>query len=373
MRRLLAPVRDEAIERAVRRSRLRIGFVLVYHGLARETGDPVRELVPPYGENLFDSQLRFLKERYRVVRASSLLEAVASRRPGERVPVSITFDDDLRSHVDRARPALLRHGLPATFFLCGASLDRPLASWSERLQRAVDRGLPGVQQLFGEPASDLSTIQAIGQRIEALEPRERAHVADRLGELVGPDPPDAGLRRRDVLALKEAGFEIGFHTLRHDPLPTLDDEALREALTKGRDELAELLGEQPHLFAYPHGRVDARVAAAVKAAGYRIGFTTTEKAVLAGDDPLLLGRFAPSFLSVRHLASKIAKTLARGGIDGPELARVDALAAAMGRLIDDPELRLRLGRQARLRVDERFSLDRVGAQFRDFLAINPQA
>lgn len=48
---------------------------------------------------------------------------------------------------------------------------------------------------------------------------------------------------------------------------------------------------------------------------------------------------------------------------------VGLLVEAMARLIDDPELRTRLGRQARLRVDERFSLDTVGAQLRDFLAI----
>src|SRR5215210_1594318 len=106
---MMAPSRNEAIQRAVRRSRLSVGFVVVYHGLAAKTGDPQQELVPPYAEQLVDSHLRFLKDRYRVVPGSRLLDAVVSRRGGEPIPVSITFDDDLRSHVVRALPVLREH------------------------------------------------------------------------------------------------------------------------------------------------------------------------------------------------------------------------------------------------------------------------
>jgi glycosyltransferase involved in cell wall biosynthesis len=45
----------------------------------------------------------------------------------------------------------------------------------------------------------------------------------------------------------------------------------------------------------------------------------------------------------------------------------EALADAMGKLLDDPSHRTELARRARLRVDARFSLDVVGAQIRDFL------
>ena len=45
----------------------------------------------------------------------------------------------------------------------------------------------------------------------------------------------------------------------------------------------------------------------------------------------------------------------------------EALADAVGRLLDDPDLRGELARRALLRVDERFSLDVVGEQMRDFL------
>ena len=55
--------------------------------------------------------------------------------------MAITFDDDLRSHVDFAAPLLARVGATATFFLSGSSLDDPNRFWWERLQEAFDRGL----------------------------------------------------------------------------------------------------------------------------------------------------------------------------------------------------------------------------------------
>jgi peptidoglycan/xylan/chitin deacetylase (PgdA/CDA1 family) len=313
IRRALAGVGHGAIERTIRRSGLALGLSVVYHGVAARNGDPRRELTPAHGEALLESQLRFLKERYRVVRASELPDAVNLRRRGERLPVAITFDDDLRSHVERAREALLRHRLPAAFFLSGASLDRPYAFWWDRLQRAFDRGCQDLVALPGEARSAM-TIHSLGARIEELDPADRARLADRLGELVGPDPPEAGLRRHEVVALKHPQIEIGFHTLRHDPLPPLDDAALDEALTAGREELEDLVGERLEMVAYPHGQADARVAEAARAAGYAIGFTTTDAAIGSDSDPLLLGRFAPSVVSQSDFAVQISKILVRGAM-----------------------------------------------------------
>ena len=45
----------------------------------------------------------------------------------------------------------------------------------------------------------------------------------------------------------------------------------------------------------------------------------------------------------------------------------NAFAVALGRLIDDPMLRRELGKRARFRVEQKFSLPAVGAQLSAFL------
>ena len=244
------------IEFRCRWSKRRVGLALCYHRISDPQGDPERELVPPLGIKGFEAHVRYLNRRCRLVRASELLDAARERRRGERFPVAITFDDDLPSHVRGAMPVLERHGAPATFFLCGASLERPFAFWWERLQRAWDRG--GVDQANARGARRGRRQPRGGDDQAALPPQsgQCLPVAVTLwprssGTRVGPDPPDSGMRAGDVERLAAAGFEIGFHTLHHDPLPSLDDRALAEAMIEGKDALERTAGTPIVAIAYP--------------------------------------------------------------------------------------------------------------------------
>lgn len=281
-----------------------IGAALMYHRIAERGGDPADELVPAHATRLFEGHLRHLRATYRLVPASQLLDAVARRPRGGRIPVAVTFDDDVPCHRTDALPVLSRLGTPATFFLSGASLDSPFSFWWERLQRSADRGASL------EPEQS-ETIHEIAARIEGLDPPSRDALAERLLETAGPDPDDAGMRSEDVRTLAAAGLEIGFHTLRHHRLTGLDDDELRAAMVDGRDRLAELAGAPLDTISYPHGKADDRVSSAARAAGYRAGFTNGPGAMTADHDALLLPRLEPPFTSVGHFALQLARALMR--------------------------------------------------------------
>ena len=127
-------------EYAARGSGRRVGLVLAYHRVDDPPGDVERELVPAVGSACFRAQMRHLAARYEIVEAQEILSAASARRRGGKFPVAITFDDDLPTHARVAAPLLAQLGLPATFFLSGASLERPFQFWWERLQDAFDSG-----------------------------------------------------------------------------------------------------------------------------------------------------------------------------------------------------------------------------------------
>ncbi|MFO7573289.1 MAG: polysaccharide deacetylase family protein [Gaiellaceae bacterium] len=293
-----------AVELGLRLSSRRAGIVLVYHALGEHPPDLERDVVPAHHTALFEEQLRYASRRYRIVRAGELLEAARRRRRGERFPLAVTFDDDLGSHVRVAIPIMRRAGVPAAFFLCGASLDRPFAFWWERLQRAAERDLD-LTPVSGAPiaAHDLAL------RIEEATPDVRTDFAERLGRLVGDDPADAGLRASDVRTLVDAGFDVGFHTLRHDRLPPLSADELTTAMVEGRAQLEAVTGQRLVAIAYPHGRADEREARAAREAGFTIGFTGTGSAVTASSSPLLQSRIEPAFTDVRAFAGQLAWAL----------------------------------------------------------------
>ncbi len=289
------------------------GVALVYHRVGPRPGDRARELVPFHEGQLFEGQVRHLVRYYDVVPATRLLEAARARRRGQRFPVAITFDDDLACHATVALPILRGLGAAATFFLCGASLDRPFAFPFERLQRAADEGVPELAAIVtGRPgATEPSRIHELGLTIELMSPDERDAAAARLAAALGPDPPDAGIRAERVRELAEAGMSIGFHTLRHDSLIGLTDDRLAEAMQAGLGQLARAAGSPVDTIGYPHGRADVRVAAAARAAGFRAGFTTRGRPVTPEADPLLQGRISPSLHSVGSLALYLPLTLLR--------------------------------------------------------------
>ena len=260
----------------------------------------MRELVPPKEQTQFLRELRHLRRNFRPVRAAEFTNAVATRRRFERFPVCVTFDDDLRSHLEYALGPLQEEGVPATFFVCGASLQEPRSFWWERLQRAFDDGVPlrrivellppaGVKRLDGQEL-DIHTVAAV---VKSLSPAERDQVDARLLEVAGPDPPESGLRAEAISGLIDAGCGVGFHTRRHDELMQLNDRELRRALFDGRDELEAVLKRPVDLIAYPHGVADRRVAEAASRAGFKLGFTARRCAMTPSADPMLMGRLQP--------------------------------------------------------------------------------
>jgi len=84
-----------------------------------------------------------------------------------------------------------------------------------------------------------------------------------------------GITELQVRKLLDAGWELGAHTITHPDLTTLGADALRREVAGSRAEIARRFGVEPLFFCYPAGRYDARVARAVRAAGFR-GATTTD-------------------------------------------------------------------------------------------------
>lgn len=307
-----------ALDLVLRCSSRKGGVALVYHSVADRPGEPW-EILPAHGTAAYTAQLRHLRRHYRVVPARELQDAVWTRGRGRRFPVAVTFDDDVHSHLAIAAPALRTEGLPATFFLTGASLSAPFAFWWERLQRAVDSGVAdaslvpvgaGLQRRLDLTPGSLD-LRPVAQALERLGVRERDHLAEVLYSRLGPDPPEAGLRAHEIRQLADAGFEIGFHTRRHHRLPLLSDTELEEAMVEGRAELARAAGAETTTIAYPHGKADGRVAAAAIEACLSLGFTVRRAGVRPDSDPLLLPRIQPTHASLGHFALELVGALVR--------------------------------------------------------------
>jgi peptidoglycan/xylan/chitin deacetylase (PgdA/CDA1 family) len=326
-----------ALAVALRASGGRLGLALCYHAVGDPQGRAGWALVPPLGTRAFTQQLRHLRARYRLVLARDLAEATAGRRRGERFPLAITFDDDLAGHAGGTARTLRRLGVPATFFLGGATLERARPYFWQALQAALDAGMSPADPLLPrvpDPGGH-GGAHRLAAAIRAFDHDERDALCEVLVERAG-GPPEPGLRAHAVRELAAAGFEIGFHTRDHEALDRLDDDALRRALRDGRERLEAASGQRLRTIAYPFGLADERVAHAARAAGFEAGFTLAAQPVGTAGDPLLMGRYEPSFASPGHTATELARGLAAALRSRPPELRMPTTDTGARRLAAPP-------------------------------------
>ena len=289
------PVRDAVRAIAALRGR---SLVFVYHRVTA-TEPPLYEVVPSVSPTLFQRQLEALADVGDIV---PLDEIVRDRDRHSRPRFAITLDDDFATHFEDAFPALIRLGVPATFFLSGRSLHGLGPYWFEQLERLVaERGIEAAARLVGLATDRIEDLIVACERDPALQERLEAESHD----------APRHLGRQEIQALSDAGMSIGFHTLRHRILVRLDDEEVVAALTVGRKEIEDVIGRPLGHFAYPHGKADRRTADKTKEAGYEAAWTGRQNALRRGDDQYLLGRWEPGDLGVEDFLAGMAIRLSR--------------------------------------------------------------
>lgn len=211
--------------------------VLAYHSLSDLRGDRV---LAQYGviPEALAAQLDDLAARgHNFVDLDLLLAGLDGRAPLPEKATLVTFDDAYADLVPAAVEVLSRRGVPAVVFAVSGQIGGS-NEWDRHLGAAA-----------------LPLLDAAG-----------------------------------LQALREAGIEIGSHTVNHPQLTRVPAEAVEAEL---RDSAAQIEGAglpRPRALAYPHGEWSAEIATAAAAAGYEAAFTIDHGRVRTGCNRYALPR-----------------------------------------------------------------------------------
>jgi len=242
-------------------------------------------------------------------RCVSLGEAVAAQRAREpaNLPwMAVSFDDGTLDNFEYAAPVLQEAGVTATFFVVAQSARSGHLLWPDRV-------VYGLRALLGQDdgsarAERLALAHGIDRPV-AGDARQQAHdlvaslkkipsdrvdaFADALDEETGRVELAGweGMMTFDqIRSLREAGHEIGSHSLSHPILTNCDDHRLQKECEESRRLLEEELGVKVGAFCYPNGDHDARVVRAVQKAGFTHAVTTDWGTNSVDADPWTLKR-----------------------------------------------------------------------------------
>ena len=260
--------------------------VLIFHRV-RAIPDP---LFP--GEidaQQFDRLCTWLKHWFNVLpldQAAALMQS--GGLPGGALAIS--FDDGYADNHEIALPILQRHGLKATFFIATAFLNGG-RMWNDSVIEAT--------RLCKAPVLDLTRTVAASLGVLAVEslPDKQAAIGRLIGAIKYLPPQERTEWVNAIIALQNAGMQIGAHTANHQILAKLSRSRARQEIAASKQALEAMLGRKIDLFAYPNGKpgtdYSAETVELVRELGFAAAFTTVAAANTAASDPFQLARYTP--------------------------------------------------------------------------------
>jgi peptidoglycan/xylan/chitin deacetylase (PgdA/CDA1 family) len=238
---------------------------------------------------------------------------------------AITFDDGYADNHDIALPILQKLGLTATFFVATGFLNGG-RMWNDSVTECVRLtpldSIPMGDLLGSEfssvPVATLDQKRAAIQRIIAhikYSPlAQRAALAEQVALNAKVQlPQDLMMTSMQLLAMRQAGMQIGAHTTNHPILAKLDMKSARSEIEQSKADLENLLGQRIGLFAYPNGKphedYSAQNVELVSQLGFDAAVCTQRGALRAGADIFQIPRFTPWDRTSLRFAARLATTL----------------------------------------------------------------
>lgn len=258
--------------------------ILCYHGIG-ESGNPLG--VAPARE-LFEAQMRFLRENYRVAsldEACRELSGGAKTEPG----VVITFDDGYRSAYTVAFPILQKYRLPATIYLTVDSVETGQVAWYDRVFLAMAVAPSGELQLdlqgpwrfeLNSTEDRLRAALEVVALLRTLPNSLRCECCSLLENRIGLSQNALSSRVltwEEIHTMNKAGIAFGSHTLTHPVVSQLAPPELERELGASKCLLEKRLGVPVLDFAFPFGKASDCSSVAIEMlarCGYRSAVTT---------------------------------------------------------------------------------------------------
>lgn len=292
------------------------GLILLYHGVTDQPADGIENC---QGKHLplaeFEDQMRLVAQTAFPMTLRDMAGRLAAGRPLPPRAVAVTFDDDYANVHALALPTLRRHQVPATFFLTTGFVGTSRLYWTDLAEHCVNRtrtsalrltdpAWAGDYELDG-PAGRMRVLGELKARLKALPPGHRDRCLAELTQASGVRPDQghaANYAHLDWDQVRELDdpphYEVGGHTVNHEILAYLDDEALERETGGCLDALRRELGRPVDLFSYPEGQenhFDDRVIAALRRRGVSICPTALAGTNPPGTDPFHLRRVMVGF------------------------------------------------------------------------------
>jgi peptidoglycan/xylan/chitin deacetylase (PgdA/CDA1 family) len=255
----------------------------------------------PMSPALFEDILSYVQKKFNTLSLNELLFEPPEH--SSKPLAAITFDDGYRDFMDHSVPLLKKYSMPADMFIVTDCVEKNMPTWTYVIDHLIEKTSKLKLENFNFHSladeyrqekweNDEERIhfgKRFKQQLKWIPSHERNDIIENL-ELNFNDvqsPHGMMMTWDDIRQASAAGIGIGSHSVTHETLATIEDDAmLVNELQNSKKIIKDKTGIDPQVFSYPCGNYDDRVKKFTKNAGYKAGLAVDQKLYLPSRDDL---------------------------------------------------------------------------------------
>jgi len=240
-------------------------------------------------EAQFEKHVTFYNQHFTVISVEQLIEMYNKNQPLDKKYALITFDDGYIDNYSLAFPILKRLNTPAAFYIATDYLDDPHIPWWDEIAWIIRHSKQTVIKLSNwNEAIDIANlsvkhqIRAILKAIKKDQSRTMEDKIQELSQVCDAEMP-AEIREsqlfvnwQQVEEMANSGMHIGSHTMSHNILSHLEDDAQHHEVSQSKSIIEKHIGKPVTSIAYPVGgsaAFNSKTINAAKNADYNVAFS----------------------------------------------------------------------------------------------------
>jgi hypothetical protein len=238
---------------------------IVYHVVADERLPYIHNLYRYKTRAAFESDLIFLKRRFRFVHYDDLCRAIDGQYRLPHRSIILTFDDGYAECFSNVRPLLLKHDIPCIFFVTTDWIDNREAFYRNKISLCIERARSCDSTQWSHVSSRIEST--IGRRFGTAELFCQWALSRRKGpegeiddvcELLGVSIRNLLRVHKPYLTVEQVkqlaadGFTVGVHTRSHRRVSSLDPRAAARDIIESASLIREWTGQAYAPFAFPY-------------------------------------------------------------------------------------------------------------------------
>ena len=247
-------------------------YILLYHGVTSIKSKGIENSSNKHIDtNTFDKHMAFIKKNYPVLSMDEVVNIYRKNKKIKGEYFVITFDDGFKNNFTNAYPILLKHSIPAIFYITTGIVNSNKLFWVDKIECCINHTKKkyfNIKILDKEYSFDLSNnsskLRALSKikKMCKLIPKETKNsVIKNLSNILNITPSVKYSKNYETLTWanirkmnKNRLITFGAHTEEHDILAYLERKEMKKQISKSINKLSSKILEKVKHFSYPEGQ-----------------------------------------------------------------------------------------------------------------------